>query len=156
MADCEHQLGDLVLMASAEPCLALGCEAETGQYLWDGERFLPICPDHQPMTQDQFRPRRVLSKEAQVGHQVYDLLVGIRYAPTASGPLGVGELLRTRTHAPFIRAELAGGQVVSGPIRVLDTVGPGERFMLEIGGHQVPERDVFAFTLFNELPPLTE
>jgi hypothetical protein len=51
----ETPIGSLHLFGDKEPCEREGCERETSEAIWDGERWHRICDEHQAGFQNELR-----------------------------------------------------------------------------------------------------
>ena len=51
----ETPIGSLFLFGDKEPCETEGCQEETNEAIWDGERWHRICEEHQSAFQNELR-----------------------------------------------------------------------------------------------------
>ena len=51
----ETPIGSLHLWSDRQPCEVEGCEEETNETIWDGERWHRICDEHQSAFQNELR-----------------------------------------------------------------------------------------------------
>jgi hypothetical protein len=55
----QYQVGDLVRFSDTQTCETDGCETQTRDRIWMGERWRLTCEEHQWAVQDEIRPERV-------------------------------------------------------------------------------------------------